>query len=257
MMKYLWAAALCAAGSAPAFAVPINTFDLTTDVTLSYPDRYQPAEFTSGVTGGGRTGTLLMRISEDDASGSRPNGFNSAFYNTQGRKFDLAGGTTSLFVDLFVPSSYAGLNQNVSGAEGRTASLWGTGFNDANAISAYPIIEFNNATGGFRTWNLTTGFNAVSGFNGYDQWYQIGFALTGNTLTYFVNGQAVGSSVNANGTTSFGNAILQGYNAGNDYSINFDNLTTTAVPEPATLAVFGALGCVALGYRARRKASAA
>ena len=96
----------------------------------------------------------------------------------------------------------------------------------------------------------------VAGFSGYDQWYQIGFAYSGNDLTYFVNGQAVSSLTDGNGTTGLSNVILQGYNTGNSYTINFDNLTTTAVPEPTTMVVFGALGFVAFGVRFRRKAVA-
>lgn len=239
--------------STPATAGVINTFDSTGDVTTSstqapgtwYTDRYAPAAFSAGQTGGGRTGVLALGISSADGQNNRPGSFSSAFYNTQGRKFDLAPGTTSLFVDMYVPAS------GFDGAGQRYAGLWGTAVNVADAISAYPIIEF--AEGGFRTWNGAS-WDVVGPAAG-DQWYEVGLALNGSNFDYFINGQQVGS-FGGNGSVGLANVILQGHNTtdGVNYTAYFDNLSTTsAIPEPATLAVFGVMAAAGLGVRFRRR----
>jgi hypothetical protein len=257
-------ALLIVAGSwSSANAGIINTFDTPGDVILSntqapgtwYIDRYPPAVFAAGQTGGSRTGVLRQQINASDADGLRPSGFNGPFYNTQGRKFDFAPGITQMGIELFIPSTWANLNQNVSGAEGRLASFWGTAVNTGNAISAYPIIEFNNqlnsGAGGFRIWNNGSWIN-VSGFVGYDQWYDLGIELSGANFNYYVNGTFVGSTA-ALGSAALSNVILQGYNAGNTYDIYWDNLRDLAViPEPATFAILGIIGLSAWGYKVRR-----
>lgn len=264
---------LCACGAwfataSPARAGVISSFDSAGDVVTSptrapgtwYTDRYAPAGFASGQSGGGRTGVLQQSISSADSAANRPGAFGSAFYNTQGRAYDLAPGATGLGIELFVSQDWAGLNQNVAGAEGRLASLWGTGVDGSNTVSAYPIIEFNNQTGGFRVWN-GTGWDNVGGFSGYGKWYDLGIELAGGNFNYYVNGSLVGST-SADGSVGLSSVILQGYNAGNSYDAYWDNARdaalapVSAVPEPATLAVFGGLGLAAVGYRVRRNRSA-
>jgi len=243
LFRAAFAAAVGAAlfTATPAQAAVIFTFDNASDAQpLSptqaagtwYTDRFAPAGFASGLVGGGRTGVLGLSIAAADFQAD-------PFLNTQGRKYDLAAGTLSMFVDLYVPATPV---------TGRFGGLWATGVNNTNAISAFPIIEYN--AGGFRTWN--SGWTAIAGFAGVDQWYQIGFTYSSGLLNYFINGQQVSSF--AQGTTvSLSNVILQGYNTETNKTIFFDNLTTSAVPEPASMAVFGILGLTAFGYRVRRK----
>src|SRR5262249_32931582 len=149
-----------------------------------YPDRYAPAAFASGMTApDGRPGTLLEIISALDSSSHRPSAFSSAFYNTQGRAFDLAPGTDRLSIELYIPSIWDGLAQTEN--QGRLASLWGVGVNASNQISAYPIIEFNNnvdgaSTNAFRVWNdFNSTWNVVPGFTGYNQWYTLAITVGG------------------------------------------------------------------------------
>ncbi len=240
---------------APAQAGVINTFDNPGDVVLSptqapgtwYTDRYAPAGFAAGQSGGGRTGVLALTLSAADGGTSRPSSFSSAFYNTQGRKFDLASGTTSLFIDLYVPS----------GTTGRHGGLWATAVDGANAIAAYPIIEAAN--GGFRVWDTANpmgGWHTIAGFAGTDQWYEIGFDYANGQYNYYIDGQLVKSFTNGTPVT-FANVILQGYNtdAGVNRTVNFDGLSTTSsVPEPATVVTVGILaGALGLRLVARRK----
>ena len=80
-------------------------------------------------------------------------------------------------------------------------------------------------------------------------------------LEYFVNGMLVYTDSTIGSTTQFNNIILQGYNAGNAYSIYWDNLQTDSamVPEPASLAIWSLIGVAgaAGAWRRKRKQSSA
>lgn len=239
---------------APAQAGLINTFDNPGDVVLSptqspgtwYTDRYAPAGFAAGQSGGGRTGVLALTLSAADGGTSRPSSFSSAFYNTQGRKFDLASGTTSLFIDLYVPAAGT--------AGGRYAGLWATATSGSGPLQ-FPILEAAN--GGFQVWDpVNGGFTTIPGISGTDRWYEIGFDYANGQYNFYIDGQLVKSF--ANGTpVTFSNVILQGYNtdAGVNRTVNFDGLSTTSsVPEPATVVTVGILaGALGLRLVARRK----
>jgi hypothetical protein len=254
------------------------TFDSAADVDVGAgtadgvwnTDRYAPAFFEGGFTRGGRTGVLLHSISAADQLGSRPAGFNSPFYNTQGRKLNLDPGTVALFIDLYVPSTWDSILQDPAppGSSGRFAGLWATAVDASSAVSIYPIIEFNNQTdassaNGFRIYNAGVWEN-VGGFAGFDQWYRIGFVLSGGNVEYFVNEVSVGS-FSAGASASLANVILQGYNLGNSYDIHWDNLNSSNIaapdgltlitPEPGTLTMFSMLiaGLGAGVWRRRRQ----
>lgn len=242
LVRAAFAAAVGVALTSPgtAHAAVINTFDSAGDTAGWTVDRYAPAVFASGQTGGGRTGVLQHGISGAAYQGP------GSFYNTQGMQTNLAPGSTSLFIDLYAPAGFSG----------RHAGLWATGLNGASSVVNYPIIELNN--GGFRIWDSTTGtWVNVGGYAGGDEWYQIGFELEGGEFVYYVNGVAVYTDTNADGVVSFGNVILQGHNTGSDYNIYWDNLNTSAVPEPATIAAFGLMLAGGGLYVRRRKAVAA
>jgi len=245
----------------------IYSFDTAGDVVLSsspssvawYPDRYAPQGFVGGATApDGTTGTLWEHIDASDSLANRPSPYDSAFYNTQGRKLDLPADTTGVMIGLYIPHEWDTLSQSEN--QGRLASFWGTGVDASNNVSAFPIIEFNNnvdgaSTNAFRIWNDFTGtWNVVPGFSGYDQWYQIGFTAGGGNEAFYVNGALVGS-VSDPTTTHLANVILQGYNSGNSYDTYWDNLNTAPVPEPATLVMFGVGAAGALVFGRCRKRS--
>lgn len=224
-----------------------------------YTDRYAPAGFSSPTNApDGRPGTLQHSISASDSSANRPGAFSSAFYNTQGRKYDLPGGMISAQIQMYVPASWNSLNQSES--PGRLASFWAT-TNVPAPNDTYPIIEYNNdrdgsGTNGFRVWDDDVGgWVNVGGYGGDDQWYDLAFDINGSTFRYFVNGSLVYTDTTTNGSTSLANVILQGYNSGNPYDIHWDNFSASAnaIPEPTTLALFGLGSLVLVAVRFRRR----
>ena len=242
----------------------IETFDtpVVTSATQApgvwYTDRYAPAGFSSPVSFGGDN-RLQQTISAADGANSRPGSFNSSFYNTQGRKFDLAAGTTSIQIDLYIPGYY----QNTVS---RMAGFWGTAFDGTGYtngdITAYPIIEFtsdgsdprfrgwDNATGLFTDMGLPTGF-------AYDTWQTLVIDLVGSNFVYTVGDLVLSTS--AEGSASIGNTILQGHNTtgGINYTIYWDNLANTGVvPEPATILVWtGIATCAGLAYLRKQRSA--
>jgi hypothetical protein len=214
-----------------------------------YIDRYPPNGFIGGQTNAGRSGVIDEFISAADANGSRPPAFNSPFYDTQGRKYDLPPGTTYVTMDLYVPSVWAGLNQMDPARPvnfGSLASLWGTAVDASGAMVDFPIIGFNNlgtnngqsGTAGFQVFDSTNSWTNVPGFTGYNRWYQLSFALVGGKFVYYVDGLPVYTDANPALATavSVSQVFLQGYNGGNNYHILWNPVQNTqATVKDATL----------------------
>lgn len=244
-----------------ASAISLQTFD--TDVTRAatqapgvwYTDRYAPAGFEGGVDFDGDK-RLRHSISAADGAASRPSSFGSTFYNTQGRKFDTPG-ATALSIDLYIPEDWESTNR-------RMAGIWGVGLNAADTISLYPIIEFTSDGGNprFRVWpvdayaggwidlGLPTGFV-------YNSWTTLEMVLD-TDVTFHVGD--LSQTFGANGSVSFGNVILQGYNTdeGVGYDIYWDNFRATVIPLPAAgwLLITAMGGLTGLGWSRRRRAAA-
>lgn len=199
-----------------------------------YKDRYLPSAFTSS---GGQ-----LKISIDgpnDGAQARPSAYSSAFYNTQGRKFNLCTScnVTMASGDLYIPSSWS--------TEHRRSDIWATAYDNTNNISFYPIIGFRNVDGNSPSidyWN-GTGWTGSGVSITYNTSYHLSFKLNGTNLEYYVNSNLVGTVISG-GSTYFGDLILQAYNfndntlspstmqdlssSTNSYDALWDNIVATA-----------------------------
>jgi len=188
-----------------------------------YPDRYAPHAFEVANFNGGER--LKHQIDASACQECRPGSYSSAFYNTQGRKYNTPG-ALSLAIDLYVPSEWATTGR-------RMAGLWGTAYDATNAISCYPIIEFcsEGGTPRFRGWSdgIWIDMGLPSGF-AYNQWYTLSIRLVGETFILTV--EDLNLTIPALGSVSIENMILQGHNTttpGVTYDIYWDNFRTQGV----------------------------
>jgi hypothetical protein len=238
-----------------------QTFDFNSPVVTGssqapgvwYTDRYAPAGFASPVFFDGDN-RLLHSISAADGADNRPGSFSGAFYNTQGRKYDLEAATVKMSIDLYIPADWA-----TTGA--RMAGFWGTAVDATDAVSAYPIVEFTSdaATPRFRAWEANgtwIDMGLPSGF-AYDSWQTLEIAkLASGEFKYTVGDLTATTTMMGPASVEIANVILQGHNsqAGVSYDIHWDNLSTSLVPEPASLAMVGSglLGLIAVRRRDSR-----
>ena len=230
----------------PASADPVQTFDSNPTLGSSqapgvwYTDRYAPAGFESAFFDGDNR--LRHSISSADDSSNRPSSFSSAFYDTQGRKYDVD--TTYMCIDLYIPTAQY-LTDNVGS---RFAGFWGTAIDLVDGISGYPIIEYKQQDDfagayGFSIWDGAGWYDLDSSGVGNDAWYTLEMVMSGDDVTFNI-GNLLTHTVEYSGSVGFDNVILQGYNHDSvDYDIYWDNFKT----EPAVVPIPGAAGLGLLG----------
>jgi hypothetical protein len=197
-----------------------------------YADRFAPSGFSAA--------SAILTESVSPAGFQTPT---PSFYNTQGNKFDLLAGTTSVSIEVYIPSTWELLPE-------RLAGFWATGVNSTYVVgNDFPIIEFqgpittevagpsyypNGGVAGFYGWNNTTnGFDYIglpTGFR-YNTYVKLTATLSGGQFTYTV------TNVNGSGPVSItsplydsteaylGNVILEAYNYDTAYSIKWKKLT--------------------------------
>lgn len=212
------------------FGVPVVTSP-TEAPGVWYPDRYPPHGFASPETAPDGT---LNTLEESIAAADHQTYPANAFYNTQGRKYDLPPNILSVTIALYVPASWATFN-------GRLAGFWQTVFDTTNMVGDYPIIEFqgpttsdaggpgyypNGGVAGFYGWNNNTNaFDFIglpTGFV-YNSWVQLTITLVPGTGFVYTVGDKTQTSPLSDPTDSYiGNTILEGYNYAADYNIFWD-----------------------------------
>lgn len=190
-------------------------------------DRTAPTDFAVDNTTFDGNSVLKESIGDTPTS--------NAFYQTEGRKFDLVDGTTETSISLYVDPTW----ETAGGDAGyRWAGFWGVAYNAAGEITDYPIIEFTTLGGEarFRAWEgagdgTWHDIGLPSGFE-YGQFYTLDIALQANGSFVFTVGDATyTSAVYDTATSEIGDVILQGYNqdpndpnGGHTYDIYWDNL---------------------------------
>lgn len=217
-------------------------------------DRYDPASFANIGPFQSRWDVLGIGIDSSGGVTARGPSFSSAFYNTQGRGYDVSGGAGAvLTADLWVPSSWS------DGANGsRRTDMWGVMSAGASPTD-YPIIGFTNYGGAarFRVWDEDTinGWVDLSDSVAYDAWNTLQIVFTGDSFVYSVNWVQAYTDSTVNGSTQLDRVLMQAYNfydaslvdaVANDYTAAW------SVPEPATMTVL-LTGLLGAGLARRRR----
>jgi putative cell wall-binding protein len=196
-----------------------------------YVDRYAPASFESTTFDG--QPRLHIAISTSDSAANRPLGFDSTFYNTQGRKIDINTPVNSYIAgDLYIGADWETHN--------RRSDLWATTF-DAVATttpSGYPIFGFvhNNSyapsQNGFRVFDQTSGWTMVPlpvGFT-YGSWHNLRIEMYSDSFKYYLDGTLVYIDTVTNNSATFGNMMVQAYNFGDEnYDAYWDNVASRPI----------------------------
>ena len=187
-----------------------------------------------------------------------------SFYNTQGRQ--RATGITGLWTlsaQVFVASALNTTTGRLAGSDlwGHTGTTPGGGdymifgftnasptdvLNAAATDRSFRFQAFDGNTGNWFDLGVPAGFT-------FDAWHQLSATSTGSAFEFRIDGALVLTNATAAGYDLL-DAMVQGYNfsEAGSYSVNWDNVTASAIPEPAASALIAALGGLGLVVWRRR-----
>lgn len=258
MKRILWAAILAVLTSTSGWALPLMP-DFSNIPTGWVVDRYDPDQFANIGNFAGRDNVLAIGISPNDGLNLRPAGFQSTFYNTQGRNHAITGGVgDSLTASLYIETSWR--NPQLGNVR---SDMWGVVNTEPSAD--YPIIGFTNygGTPRLRIWDDETanGWVDLAAPVNFGGWMEFEIRFAG-AYQYYVDGVLVYTDATIpGGTPVFTATIMQAYNfcgdpslvgaVCNGYVAHWDN-QRTEVPEPATFTVIG-MGLIGLAAARRRR----
>ena len=255
----------------PVVALAQFTDTFSTIDPLWVPNRYAPAGFAS-VTFDGDS-RLQLTIDSTGSAANRDATFGSALYNTQGRQRpgDITGLWT-LSAQVFISSAFIPVTDPLLPLVPLVRSdLWGHSGTTPDG-GAYMILGFTNASPTdafnplaadrafrFRAFDVNTGnwfdLGVPDGFV-FDAWHLLTGTSTGTTFEYRIDGALVLTESTADGSDLL-SAMIQGYNfnAADGYSVYWDNVTASAIPEPSAGALTAALAALGLAVWRRRRAA--
>lgn len=254
---------LAALGTFPGVAAAqfIDTFDTLNPAWIT--NRYAPAGFAPTMFDGDNR--LQLTIDETGSTANRDFTFDGLFYNTQGKQ--RASGITGLWTlsaEVYVSSAFATTTGPLVSAE-----LWAhTGTTPAGGD--YMTIGFTNASPTdplnpaaadrefrFRVFNTQTAnwidLGVPVGFV-FDTWHTLSGTSTGNTFEYRIDNDLAYTQATTAGEDLL-DAMIQGYNfsEAGSYSVYWDNVTASAIPEPATTVLCVGLAMLGIVCFCRRR----
>ena len=230
-------------------------------------NRYEPAGFSSVMFD--NDSRLRLSIDQTGSAANRPVAFSSGFYDIQGRhRPGGVSGAWTLSAEVYVAAAFNTTTGTLVGAElwGHTGTTPGGGdymilgftnsspTDELNTLANDRAFRFRAFVGGASTW---FDLGVPSGFT-FDAWHVLSATSTGNTFEYRIDG----TLVLIKGTTAgddLQSAIIQGYqfDQPGGYSVHWDNVTTTAIPEPAAYSALAGLATLGIvQWRKRRRQAA-
>lgn len=245
----------------PAMAAPVMPTFATAPAGW-VTDRYDAVTFGNVGAYAGRNDVLGIGINSSTDLANRSAGFQSTFYNTQGRQTAISGGAGSvLAADLFIESGW----EQASNGLVRT-DMWGVMANANDTTLAYPIIGFTNFGGAarLRVFDADVGWVNLANVVAFGAWTALAIEFDGDSFDFFVNGALVYSDMTISAaTTGFNAAIMQAYNFADPalgtntttaYTAHWSNAVATAVPEPTSVALVAAAMAGVFAARRRKPA---
>jgi hypothetical protein len=230
-------------------------------------DRYAPRRFVNIGAFQNRADVLEMEANQGDGQLVRPPGFQTTFYNSQGRligRTGLAAGT-AWSGDLFIPQAWSQSTPGSTTLNRRTDLFTFLAPFDSlttscpnNDCLVYAGIGFSNAdisnqlNGGgpprirvFKKSTITDGWINTDTPILYNQWNRFCGVFTGNSIEYYANGNLIFTDSTpvpvdvSQGPPRFVRAInVQNYNFSSTYNSNWSELKVGPRAELA-LAVSG------------------
>lgn len=234
----------------------VSTFDAVGSAWTV--NRYAPAGFNSvSFLGDNR---LQLTISSADSAANRLLVNSSSFYDIQGREHAVSlPNRWTLSSQLYVASAFNTTTGTLAsgGVWGVTGAAYMTfGFTNESPSDAFNAAAVDR-TFRFRVANVTTGawidLSLPNGFT-FDAWHTISATSTGSAFEYHLDGQLVATQ-SVTGNTALTSIQFQGYNYGQagSYSAFWDNVSATAIPEPATTVAVAALAALGFALWRRRR----
>jgi hypothetical protein len=240
-----------------AWAQFTDTFDTINPAWVT--NRYEPAGFESVVFDG--DSRLRITVDQTGSAANRNFTYSSGFYDTQGRA--RPGGISGLWAvsaNVYISSDF-----NTTTGQLVRSDLWahtGTtpaggdyatfGFtNEAGPDRAFRLLVFSGATGSVK-------LDVANNFQ-FDAWHALSITSTGSAFEFRLDNTLVFSATTTAGSDLL-SAMVQSYNFGGSgnytSAVYWDNVTTSAIPEPAVSALLGAVGALGVALWRRRRAVA-